>query len=372
MRIVGIFMLFCVCVWPHSVVLAQDSVKLGVIAAKTGDASSSNADLFLAARYAADQINATGGLLGKLVKVLEFDNQSTAIGSVKAAKQAVDAGVDVVIGASWSSHSMAMAPVLQQAGIPMISPISTNPDVTLLGNYIFRVCYTDPFQGSVMAKFARETLHAKTAVILVNVSRKYSLGLADFFEKDFVELGGVVLWRGEFLLDVTNYAELLNKTKELDPDVLYIPGDYRDSAYIIKQARHMTLRAVIMGGDAFGLRLYSLAGPAAEGVYYTTHWHKDSSNPVSQRFVKQFEATHGPILQTTIPLTYDAVMVYAHAVKQAGTTERAAVRQALAETTGFHGVTGDITFNADGDPVKSAVIATLQNGKVEFIKNVLP
>ncbi len=355
-----------------NVALAQEGIKLAVIAAKTGDASTSNAAMFQAARFTVDQLNASGGVLGMPVTILEFDNKSTAIGSAEAAQQAVAAGVDGVIGASWSSHSIAMAPILQKAHIPMISPISTNPDVTLQGEYIFRVCYTDPFQGQVMAKFARDTLHAKTAVVLVNVSRKYSLGLADYFEKNFVKLGGKVVWRADFLIDVTDYNTLLERIKEIDPDVLYMPGDYRDSAYVIKQAKTLHLRSTLLGGDAFGLRLYALTGSDADGSYYTTHWHRDDPNPLSQQFIKQYESVYKEIQQTTVPLTYDAIMLYAHAVRQAGTKDTVAVQKALAKTTVFHGVTGDITFDEHGDPIKSVVIAKLFDGKVQFINSVFP
>ncbi len=354
----------------------EEPVVIAAIAAQTGDAAPSNRVLFEAVRFALDEINEAGGLLGRRVEVLEFDNQSTALGSLAAARQAVEAdvggGVTTVIGASWSDHSSAMAPVLQEAGIPMITPVSTNPKVTLHGDYIFRACYIDPYQARVMARFAFEDLGARTAVTLVNVSRSYSEDLARFFTDNFHELGGQLLWRGGYILDTADYKTLLQKVQEFDPDVLYVPGDYRDSSFIIKQARDMGLRATILGADAFGPRIYDYIGEQADGCYYTTHWHRDSPLPESWEFVRRWEKLHGEIRQTTIALTYDAVMLWAAAVKRAGSFDRVAVRDALAATEDFTGVTGAISFDANGDPVKQVVINKLENGEARFIRNVLP
>lgn len=349
-----------------------ETVAIATIAAKSGDASTSNAVLFQTVRFAVDELNAAGGLLGKRVEVLEFDNESTALGSKAAAEAAAAADVAAVIGASWSSHSSAMAPVLQAAGIPMVSPISTNPKVTLLGDYIFRVCYTDPFQGRIMARFATEDLKAETAATLVNVSRTYSVDLARIFAENFTRMGGKVLWQGEYLIDSADYEELLDKVAELGPDVLYLPGDYRDSSFIIKQARDRDLAVTILGADAFGMRLYDYIGAAAEGAYYTTNWHRDNPLPESRAFVERYEAVHGEIKQTTIPLTYDATMVWADAVRRAGTFDRAKVRDAIAATENFPGVAGPITFDSNGDPVKPVVINKLEDGGVTFIRLVNP
>ncbi len=352
--------------------VGAQTLTIATIAAKTGDASTSNKVLFEAVRFAVDEVNAAGGLLGLPVAVLELDNQSTPLGSKLAAERAVQAGVLGVVGASWSSHSNAMASVLQEAGIPMITPISTNPKVTLHGDYIFRACYTDPFQGRVMARFARQDLAANTAAILINVSRTYSVDLASYFENNFTKLGGEVVFKGEFLSDSADFAALLEKMEAKGPDVLYVPADYRDSSYIIKQARDMGLETVILGGDAFGMRLYDYVGQAADGCYYTTNWHRDSPLPESRQFVKRYEAVYGEIKQTTIPLSYDAAMALFDAVRRAGKADWAAVRDALAATDGFVGASGAIRFDANGDPVKPVVINKLENGGVVFIRNVAP
>lgn len=351
---------------------AEAPIRVAVIASMTGDASASNDALFQAARYAVDEINAKGGLLGRPVEILEFDNQSSALGSKAAAEAAVAAGVDAVIGASWSAHSLAMAPVFEKAGIPMITPISTNPEVTRGRKYVFRVCYTDDYQGKVMARFAYDDLKARTAVVLCNVDRVYSVGLADVFSDSFEALGGKVLWRGEFLLDISDFSRLLETVKERAPDVIYLPGDYRDSSFIIGQARKMGIDTRFLGGDSFGLRLYDYIGNLADGAYYTTHWNRDNPSQISREFVKNYEAKFGEIKQTTIPITFDAVMLLADAVNRSGTLEKSKVRDALAATRDFPGVTGDISFVGVGDPEKSVVINKLENGGIVFVKEVAP
>jgi len=349
----------------------REVIRLGVVSSATGDASISSKVLFLAARYAVKEINQAGGLLGRKVVVWEYDNQSSALGSKAAAESAVADGVAAVIGASWSSHSLAMAPVLQAARVPMITPVSTSPEVTRAGDYIFRCCYTDEVQGTVMARFAREHLGVSRAATLVNVSRVYSMGLARRFEESFMAMGGRIVAQGVYTLDTANYDKMLKAVAETAPDVLYLPGDYRDSSFIIKQARDLGISTPILGGDSFGIRLYDYIGRAAEGSYYTTHWHRDSPLPASTEFVARWEDMYGYIRQTTIPMTYDAVMLWADAVRRAGSTDGPLVRSALAKAD-YRGVTGRITFDGNGDPFKTVVINRLQDGDVVYVRSVEP
>ncbi len=349
--------------------VSDDVIRLAVVASATGDASVSNKTLFLAARYAVEEINAAGGLLGRTVVVWDYDNQSTALGSRVAAEAAVSDGAAAVIGASWSSHSLAMAPVLQAARVPMITPISTNPEVTLVGDYIFRCCYNDIVQGPVMARFARERLGMSRAVTLVDVSRVYSVDLARLFEEAFMALGGHIIGHGVYTQDTADYGRMLEMVNDVAPDVIYLPGDYRDSSFIIKQARDLGMTVPFLGADTFGMRLYDYIGRAAEGCHYTTHWHRDSPLPHSREFVARWEAKYGLIKQTTIPLTYDAVMLWADAVRRAGSTDGSVVRAALAEAD-FEGVTGRIIFDEHGDPRKPVVINRLRDGDVAFVRSV--
>ncbi len=346
--------------------------RLAVIGALSGEASASNKAMFQAARYAVDEINASGGLLGRDVDLLVYDNQSSAIGSRVAARQAITAGADAAIGASWSAHSLAITPVFEEAGIPMITPMSTNPEVTKGRRYVFRTCFTDAYQGKAMADFAYRDLKVRNVVIFCNVDRIYSEGLADAFETEFIRLGGKISWRGEFLLDVADYSALLGKAASFAPDAVFLPGDYRDSSFIIGQARKMGLDFQFIGGDSFGERLYDYIGKLADGCYYSTHWRKDNPSPRSRAFVEKYEAVNGEIRQTSIPMTYDAVMLWADAVRRAGVADRAAVRDALAATRGFPGVAGVIGFEGSGDPVRAVVINRLENGGAVFVEEIVP
>jgi branched-chain amino acid transport system substrate-binding protein len=197
----------------HPPVLSAEPATIAAIFAKTGIAADDNAPLFQGVSLGVEEINSQGGLLGRKLEVIEMDNTSNSIGSKQAALKAVELDVVAVIGAAWSHHSLAMAPVLQQAQIPMISPISTNPKVTLIGDFIFRVCFTDPFQGKVMAQFAYRDLKARTSIVLTNVNSDYSMGLAKFFQKSFTQSGGKVLWEGDYKERAIDFSSVLKKVR---------------------------------------------------------------------------------------------------------------------------------------------------------------
>lgn len=352
---------------------AKGPVKLAAIFAKTGIAREFDAPLFKAARLAVETVNARGGVLGRKVVMVEFDNQGTPIGSKIAAKRAVRAKVAGVIGASWSSHSIAMAPVLQKAHIPMISPMSTNPSVTTLGEYIFRVCFTDTFQGQVMAHFAHSDLKAATAVVLTNLSEKYSVTLGTYFALTFSGEGGKVLWQGGYLGKSVDFSKVLQKVRELKPDVVFVPGYERDSGLLIKQAAAMGVKTVFLGGDAWDSRTAEVAGPAIEGSYYSTFWHPQVERAQSRKMVSAYQKRYGRIDSSGAPLTYDAVLLMIDAIARAGGTSGPKVRAALAATKGFVGATGRIRFDANGDPLnKPAVIMQRRNGAWVYVKTVTP
>jgi len=312
--------------------------------------------------------------LGKPIELLEFDNQSTPVGAKLVAQKAVKADVTGVIGALWSSHSLAMAPVLQEAKIPMISPYSTNPKVTLLGNYIFRVCFIDTFQGAVMADFAINSLKAKTSIVLTDTSRDYSMDLAKFFMQTFKQKGGQILWEGDYIDETTNFSPLLEKIKNLQPDVVFIPGYYKDSGFIIKQARKLGLSMTFLGGDGWTDAdiLYKYGGKAINGNYFVDQWHRDVDSKNSQTFVKQYEQTNKQIIGATVALSYDATMLLADAVRRANSLDTIQIQNALANTKKYQGITGYISFNQNGDPTKSAVILKLDEGKSMYFKTVEP
>ncbi len=353
---------------------AAETARIGVIFAKTGNAAPVCEAAFKAARFSAERLNREGGLQGRPVELVEYDNKSTPIGARAAAQQAIEDGVIGVIGAVYSSHSIAMAPVLQNNRIPMISPISTLPDLTRDKDYIFRVCFNDDFQGLAMAAFARQYLEAKTAVVMTDTTSRYSIGLADVFTDQFTKKGGKVLWEGEYQKNTIDFSAQIREIDRLNADVAFVPGYYRESAYIIKQARLMGLSLVFLGGDGWVNQMYTYGGDYIHGNYYCTQWHIESPLPESLAFVKDFSARFGSITnEPVMALTYDAMMIFAAAVQRAGSFSTKAIRNQLAGTVKHPGVTGPITFDSNGNPIdKHAVILKFDNNDSIYHKTIRP
>ncbi|MCP4691474.1 MAG: ABC transporter substrate-binding protein, partial [Desulfobacterales bacterium] len=349
-----------------------EPVRIGAIFGRTGIAAGEMAYFINAVELAVEQINDRGGLLGRPAELMVLDNRSTPIGASRAAEEAVGRGVTAVIGASWSTHSLAMAPILQKAGIPMISPSSTNPKVTRVGNYIFRACFIDSFQGKVMARFAREELGVRSAAVLKIINEEYSLVLAEFFIRHFKKFGGDKPWVGSYKVKAVDFSDLLKKVKKLKPDVLYIPGYSRDSGLLIRQAVSMGIKPTFLGGDGWNKLMYRYIDDLPVAGYYSTHWSANSPTPESVHLLDAYKKKFGgELLVPNAALAHDAVMLLADAVRRAGSSNRAEIRDALAETRGFKGVTGPITFNENGDPVnKTAVIMKLGEKAPRIFKTV--
>jgi len=358
---------------PPSAAIGAEHAKVAAIFSQTGIAAGHNAPLIPMIQLAVDQVNKSGGLLGRPVDLILLDNQSTAIGAALAAEEAVRLDVLAVIGAHWSSHSLAMAPILQKAGIPMISPGSTNPEVTKVGDYIFRACFVDSFQGKAMARFAHHELKAASAVVLKNIDEAYSLMLAEFFSRAFSEVGGKVLLDAGYRGKAVDFSELLQQIKELDPDVLYIPGYTRDSGLIINQANALGLNVVYLGGDAWD-DIYNFAGEAINGSYNSAPWHPGVPFPASNKLKKiYFDRFQSDITNVSAPLAYDAVMLLKNAVERANSFQRSKIRDALASTKDFPGATGMISFDDHGDPLgKEVIILKWEQGQPKYFSSIHP
>lgn len=351
---------------------AESPIRLAMITARTGEAGKTNSISFLAARFVVDEINNSGGILGRKVELIEYDNKSSAEGSAAAARKAIDDGVVAVVGCNWSSHSIAMAKVLQEARVPMISHMSTNPTVTLVGNYIFRICFTDSFQGLGLARFSRVHLNDKTAVVLVDESRTYSVGLGEAFSRAFEQLGGKVLWQGRYSADNIPYYSILKKIAEYNPDALFVPGGYTDVAGFFGKARDMGARWHLLSADGIGPKLYERIGNRAHGVFFSAHWSKWVGTDISKQFVLNYEKKVGVLDEDTMALVYDSFMVLREAIERAQSTNRALVKDAIAMTPGYEGVTGVIRFDLNGDPIKPMVINELKFGGVMYVDQVYP
>lgn len=351
---------------------ASEPIRIALVVPRTGFASYSNVDFCEGVDLAVKEINGKGGVLGRPLKIIKLDNKSTLQGSKRAAAEAAELDVAAVVGAVWSSHSIAMAPILQKAGIPMLTPSSTNPKVTLAGDYIFRACFTDDFAGKVAAGFAYRDMNAKRAAILKNVSNHYSMDLAGFFKQSFEDRGGQVVYEGKYKEKTSDFGELLEPLRACDADVVFLPGYAQDSALIMKQAASLEIRARFLGGDGWFGKMHEIGGKSIEGAYYCAQWHTDLPSPGTRKFVGHYQKNHGKRLRGyIIPLAYDAIMLLSRAIADAGSTDRGKIRDALASIRGYRGVTGEYTFDEFGDPKnKPVVILKFENGNSVFVKTI--
>ncbi len=345
-------------------------IRIAAIVAQTGVAVEATMSSLRAVQLAADAINADGGLLGRPVTLLVFDNASTPIGSRIAAEKAADAGVVGIIGSQWSSHSLAVARVAQARSIPMITNISTNPNVTRVGDFIFRVCYTDPFQGRILARFAREDLKAETAAVMVDLLSDYSMDLAETFTDHFARLGGRIVSQIKYKQTQEDYTDLIRPLSNAPPDVIFLSG-HSESGLIIKQAISQGLNdRIFLGGDGWDDTVFfQNGGNLLREGYFTTHWSREVDTPASRRFLERYPEYND---SAALALAHDAAMLLADAIRRAGDTAPEKVREALAATRNFSGITGSITMDENGDPVKPAVIRRISNGRESFLKLVAP
>ena len=248
----------------------------------------------------------------------------------------------------------------------MISPDSTNPEVTKIGNYIFRVGFTDTFQGKVLARFAAETLHAKSAVVMQCINSVYSMGLSGTFQTEFTARGKDILGIFNYTLAQHDFSTIIKEAMELDPELLFIPG-YDESGLIVKQAQESGINAIMLGGDGWSYReFFAKGGMELKKGYYTCHWTKELDTPISRKFVEKYQRIYE--VNESAALTYDAVMLLAQAIKKAGSLDRKEIRDALSTIDDFDGVTGRISLNETGNPERPAIAMEIINGKSHFFQ----
>jgi branched-chain amino acid transport system substrate-binding protein len=349
-------------------------VRIGFFMSMTGrDASFGEASLN-GARLAVDSLNAAGGVLGRPVELVVEDDRSLAGESATAVKKLISRDrVVALVGECSSARTLEAAPIAQASGIPLVSPASTSPRVTQVGDAIFRVCFIDPFQGDVIATFARQRLGLHRAALLVDSTAPYSVGLADYFSRRFVALGGEIVASQKYSGADSDFRAQLTAIRAEHPDALFLPGYYVAAGLVARQARDLGLHATLLGGDGFEApQLLEIGGDALEGAYYSTHFAVENTGSLSRSFVEAYRRSHGVPPNGLAALTYDAVRLIADAISRAGTTERAALRRALSSTRDFPGVTGLTTINAQRDADKDAAIITVRNGRLEFVETVRP
>ncbi len=324
---------------------------------------------------AAEDINQAGGIDGRRIDLIIEDDQGSAERAANRAGKLIDQDkVVAVIAGGTSGNARAGAPKGQVAKIPLLAPSATDPAVTAIGDYIFRACFIDTFQGEVMAKFAVHTLKARTAAILLDFNSPYSRGLSDFFELSFTRLGGQIVSKQLYTVGDGDYRGQLSSIRLANPDVIYIPGYYGNVALIARQARQIGITQPLLGGDGWDApELWDLGGDALNGSYISNHYSAEDPSPAIQTFVRDFKLRHGNLSPDAhAALAYDAMRVLADAIRRAGTTDGPKLREALAQTKDFPGVTGIITINEERNAIKPAVILKLEDRKYIYQETIQP
>ena len=323
---------------------------------------------------AIEEANAAGGVLGRKLELLIEDDQSKPGEAATIVKKFISRDkVVAVLGEITSSRTLEAAPICQNAKIPLVSPGATAPEVTAMGNYIFRVCFIDPFAGTIMAKFAKDTLKVRRAAVLSSVSSAQSVGVAKYFRERFTADGGTIVLEQKFGEGDKDFRAQLTAIRAAGVDGIFAPAYYSEAALICKQARDLGLTVPLFGTDGWeSSELISIGGAAVEGCYLGTHYSPENQSPVVVAFHERYQKRWGSSSNALAAVGYDGAMLLIDAIKRAGTTDSAKLRDALAATKNFPGTTGAITFDAQRNPTKSAVVLTVKNGRFVFVQDVNP
>lgn len=352
----------------------DEAIKIGEVNPITGAIGQYGTTCHQGIQLAAEQVNANGGVLGRQIELVTEDNQSkpgetaTIIRKFLAQDKVV-----AIIGDLTSSGTLEGGPIAQAAKIPMVSPLATNPKVTEIGDYIFRVCFIDEFQGRLMARFALENLHAKSAATLTDTKQDYSVGLTGFFTEAFANGAGRIVREQTYISGDTDFRAQLTSIKAVEPEVVFVPGYYPEVGIILKEARQLGLTIPFIGCEAWdNPTLLQVAGKAANGCYFSNQFSSSDPAPVVQEFDKTYSAKYGTLPDNFAALGYDAASVVLDAIRRAGSSDPTAIRDALAATKDHPGVSGNITIDAKRNASKPAVIMEIKNQAVQYFEKINP
>jgi branched-chain amino acid transport system substrate-binding protein len=359
---------------------AGDTIKVGADIELTGGSASYGKSAQNAIKLAFDQVNAKGGVLGKKMELVVADNKSEAAEATNAMQKLVAQDkVVAVIGPNLSSAVIASTAVNTGAKVLVISPMGTNPNVTVdkdgkTKDFMFRACFIDPFQGTVMAAFAKDTLKAKKVAILIDNSSDYSKGLAQFFETAFVKNGGTIVAKESYLQKDTDFKATLTKIKASNPDMIYVPGYYQEVGMIVKQAREMGLTVPMAGGDGWdSAKLPEIAGKSAlNKTFFSSLYSAEDKSELNKNFVAEYKKAYNETPDVFAALAYDSAMLIVNSIKTANSADSVKIKDALAKTAGFNGVAGSVTFDSQHNPVKSAFIIEYKDGAQAFNTKINP
>lgn len=346
----------------------SNEIRIGQFGSMTGGEASFGQATDKGVRLAIDEKNSAGGINGKKIVLISEDDQGKPEEAAAVVKKLITQDkVIALIGEVASTRSLFAAPIAQQYKVPMVSPSSTNPKVTQVGDYIFRVCFIDPFQGPVVARFAYENLKLRKAAVLKDLKSDYSLGLAEFFTKKFKELGGQIVAEETFQTGDSDFKAQLTHIRAANPDALFIPAYYTEVGLIARQARQLGIKAVLLGGDGWDSpKLFEIGKDAVDGAYFADHYSAESPSPNTQKFIKAYKEKYKVMPGGLDASGYDAALILFEALEKAPDLKPESIRAALAATKDFEGATGKITIDGDRNASKDVFMIQLKDGKYKF------
>jgi branched-chain amino acid transport system substrate-binding protein len=354
---------------------AKGPLIIGEVGSMTGNEATFGTSSDKGIQLAVSEANAAGGVHGRKLEVRVLDDEGKPEQAATATTKLIASDhATAILGEVASSRSKFMAPKAQAAKVPMVTPSSTNPEVTEIGDYIFRACFIDPFQGYVMARFTRENLKLSKVAILRDVRNAYSIGLANVFKENFTKMGGTIVADESFSAGDVDFRAQLTKVKQFAPEALFVPGYYTDVGLIARQARDAGLTIPLLGGDGWDSeKLWEIGGEALLGSYFSNHYSVDDPSPRIQEFVTKFKKAYNQMPDSLAAQAYDAAGMLIDAMKRAKDLSGPAIRDALASTKDYKGVTGDITLDEKRNPVKPAVVLRIgKGGKYEYVTTIQP
>lgn len=354
--------------------MASDVIKIGEVGSMTGSEATFGMSTHNGIELAAQLVNDAGGIKGKKVQIISLDDQGKPEEAATAVTKLITQDkVTAILGEVASSRSLAMAPIAQANKVPMITPSSTNPKVTEQGDFIFRVCFIDPFQGTVMARFALETLGVKKVAILRDVKNDYSVGLADYFTAHLKKNGGEIVIDQSYSAGDIDFRSQLTAIRAKKPEAIFVPGYYTEVGLIGRQARDLGIKVPLMGGDGWDSpKLKEIGGKALDNSFFSNHYTHEDQSPFVQDFISKYKAKYGSIPDGLAAMGYDAMMVLADAMKRAPDLSPDAIKNAIAATKDYQAVTGKITINEKRDAVKSAVVLEVVGGEFKYKTTINP
>lgn len=360
---------------------AEDVIKIGANLEMTGTNATFGQSATNGAKLAIKQVNDQGGVLGKKLDLVVADNKSEAAEAAGAMQKLISQDkVSAIIAPIASSSVIAGAQANMNGKVLAISPTASNPKVTVdpttgkVRDYLFRAAFIDPFQGAVMANFATRSLNAQTAALYIDTSSDYAKGLGEFFKAQFENNGGKIVAEEAYLAKDTDFKSILTKIKATKPDIIFVPGYYQEVGMIIKQGREIGITAAFLGGDGWdSAKLPEIAGKEAlNNAYFANHYSPEDDSPAIKAFVDAYKAEYKQVPDGFAALSYDATMMIIEAMKRAGANDTVKIRDEMAKTKDFQGVSGSITLNETHDAVKSAVVIEMVNGEQKFREKVNP